>query len=56
MVALTYNPKIWEAEAENYYEFKAILGYIVNSRPARASEKESHHPLEVSPKLPHSES
>lgn len=30
MVAHTYNPSIWEGEAEDHCEFETILGYKVS--------------------------
>lgn len=35
---IVYNPRASEARQENCFEFKAILGYIVNSRPAQTTE------------------
>lgn len=36
MVPLTYNPSTWEMKAEGQ-KFKVNIGYIVSSRPARAT-------------------
>ena len=39
MVVHTSNPSTWEANAEEYHKFKASLGYIVSSKPGRATEQ-----------------
>jgi hypothetical protein len=39
MVAHTFNPSTWEAEAGRFLEFEASLVYRVSSRTARAAEK-----------------
>jgi hypothetical protein len=38
MVAHTFNPSTWEAEAGRFLEFEASLVYRVSSRTARAAE------------------
>jgi hypothetical protein len=39
VVAHTFNPSTWEAEAGRYSEFKANLVYRVSSRTARAAQR-----------------
>jgi hypothetical protein len=39
VVAHTFNPSTWEAEAGGFLEFKASLVYRVSSRTARATRR-----------------
>jgi len=38
-VASAFNPSVWEAEAEGLCEFRASVVYRVNSRRARATQR-----------------
>jgi hypothetical protein len=39
VVAHTFNPSTWEAEAGGFLEFEASLVYKVSSRTARATQR-----------------
>jgi hypothetical protein len=39
VVAHTFNPSTWEAEAGRFQEFEASLVYKVSSRKARATQR-----------------
>jgi hypothetical protein len=39
VVAHTFNPSTWEAEAGGFLEFETSLVYIVSSRRARAMQR-----------------
>ncbi|MCV4939129.1 hypothetical protein OFC17_30570, partial [Escherichia coli] len=42
VVAHTFNPNTWEAEAGRSLEFKVSLVYIASSRTARAIQQRDH--------------